>query len=358
MNGVFSIPLAGRPLTASSRASGKRARPLALRGFFAGPENPLVEIGVHAALDSHQQHRRFNPLVFYGPPSTGKSHLALGIASQWRSRDPQAHVVCRAAADFVWELAAAQENRGLSQMQREYRSSDLLVIEDLDHIAGKTSAQHELARTIEAVLQRDGQVILTATRLPRAIPGLTTMLRSRCSAGLAVPLTIPSPATRRQILVHLAALRGLDLSSEVIDLFVLHVAGTVRDMLGALIAIEASSDSLSLSVDSVQQYLESRASCEPDLRTITTKTARHFELKSADLRSPSRRQAITAARSVAVFLARDLTDLSLKRLGQFFGNRDHTTMLHACRRAEQQISSNPEIRDAVESLRQQLIASM
>lgn len=356
MNGVLWIPLPGRPLSAGNSHRAQAGRTLVLRHFIAGPENRLTEVAVHAALAG--EHGHYNPLVFYGPPSTGKSHLALGIAAEWRRRDPTALVICRTANDFAWEYAAAVENRSLDEMLQNYHQASLLVVEDLHHLAGKQAAQLELARLIEALWKNSTQVILTAQQMPQALTSLAPSLRSRASAGLAIPLRTPGEAARRQILSELATLRGLALASDATDLLARSMAGTVRDLLSALITLEATGNSTHISTDAVRSFLDQQAHRpQPSIEAIATEVARHFGIALGDLRSASRRQTVATARSVAVYLARELTDSSLKRIGQFFGNRDHTTMLHACRRAEQRIEQDAETRRTIEQLRSRFATS-
>lgn len=353
MNGVAEIPLAGRPLTVGVATDPDSRRPLVLRNFFAGQENRLCEVAVRAALE--RPANGFNPLYFYGPPLSGKSHLAQGIVAKWRSDKRTTKIVNRTAADFSWEYAAAIENRSLEEMTEEYRTADLLVLENLHHLAGKTAAQLELTRTIDGLISRGGRLVITALELPQKTPGLAPQLRSRCASGLCVPVALPAESARREILRQLARFRGMRFGEDVLESLAEGLAGNVRELLSALVQLESEYGASDVSLESVTEFLRHRESThQPRLEEIAKRVAAHFGVTSRELRGRSRRTTIVTARSVIVYLTRSYTNLSLKKIGAYFGNRDHTTMLHAMRRAEDRIKNDHEFRQAVEQLSDQL----
>ena len=181
--------------------------------FFAGPENRLVEVAVRSVVE--EQINGYNPLVFYGPSGTGKSHLAHGLAAAWKARDRRQRVVCTTAVDFARELADAIETQGVDEFRAKHRGAALLVVEDLGMLAtrksGKLNAQEELIHTLDALVAEDRWVVVTASAAPAALPGILPALQSRLTAGLLIPLAPPGVEARLAIFEQLAALRNIPL---------------------------------------------------------------------------------------------------------------------------------------------------
>ena len=323
--------------------------------FVVGPENRLVEVAVRSVLDD--TNHAYNPLVLYGPSGTGKSHLALGLAAAWKARFRRRPVVHTMAIDFARELADAIQTRTVDDFGIRYRRASLLVVEDLGDLAGKQAAQRELRFTLDALVGAGGRVILTATAAAGQLVGIAPGLQSRLVAGLAVPLAPPGPDARLVILQRLARLRGMELSESVARLLADGLSVTVPELLGVLVRLEmlALVDGGVIDVESARRYLAERnGSRQPSLHEIALATARHFSLKLAELRSPSRRRAVVAARGVAIYLARQLTGQSLAQIGQYFGGRDHTTVSHGHRKTEERLETEPGIRHAVLELQERL----
>ncbi len=403
VDGVVDIPLPGRTLTvdaASCRGGGlRRGSAAALSGtrsvpntfvpntmtrqdaasthFLAGPENRLVEVAVRAVVEGRPN--GYNPLVLYGPSGTGKSHLALGLAAAWKACDRQPHhvagtrrvpkVVCTTAVDFARELADAIETQAVEEFRLKHRGAAMLVVEDLGQLAtrklGKLSAQEELVHTLDALVADSRWVVVTAAAPPWELPGIVPMLQSRLTGGLVVRLAPPERETRLALLRQLAALRDIELPELAAQLLADGLSGTARELTGALLelampeklsgtrsvptTLPATSGTLDLAA--ARQYLASRSrGRQASLHEIALATARHFSLRLSDLRSPSRRRALVAARGVAVYLARHVAGQRLEEIGRYFGGRDHTTVMHSYRTTKKLITGDPAIRAAVEQL--------
>jgi chromosomal replication initiator protein len=352
-DGIVMIPLAGHPMACDARPGDQTDRPAVLGHFLAGPENGLVEPAVHAVLN--RQPCAYNPLVLYGPSGTGKSHLARGLAAAWKTRFPGQRVAYCLAIDFARELADAIVAQAVEDFRLQYRDAALAVFEDVGDLAAKDAAQEELLYTLDAILRKGGQVLVTAKAAPRELPGLTPGLQARLGSGLTVPLAQPGPNARLAILQRLAQLREIDLSDPVAQLLAEGLSGTVPELLGALIQLQvpARHDRQKIDTQAVREYLAQRnATRRPQVRQIALAAARHFSLKLADIRGSSRRRPVVAARDVAMFLARQLTKESLQHIGQYFGGRDHTTVMHACRKTEGLLTADPAIGQAVHELQQ------
>jgi chromosomal replication initiator protein len=354
VNGVVTIPLSGQPLGDHAGATNGHPGPTEIE-FFAGPENCLVEPAVMGILG--RRLTPYNPLVLYGPTGTGKTHLARGIAATWKTNFPQNRVAYATAVDFARELADAFETHSIDDFRRKYRAVGLAVFEDIGELTSKPAAQEELICTLDAIIHRGGQIIVTAPAAPQEIAGLAPALQSRLTAGLCLPLAPPGPDARRAILERWSTLREIDLADSIVKLLAEGLAGTVPELLGAMLQLEVPAREAGRSIDAlhVREYLSRRdKAVRPKVRDIALLTARHFSLRLGDLRGTSRRRPVVVARDVAVYLCRQLTRETLSRIGEYFGGRDHTTVLHACRKTEQQIEADPAIQQAVDQLQRML----
>jgi chromosomal replication initiator protein len=353
VDGIVEIPLPGRPLDGAPAPGTKFAG--GMGSFIAGPENRLVGAAVAAVLDGDASHH--SPLVIYGPAGTGKSHLALGLVSAWKARYPQRPAVYACAVDFARGLADAIDTQTTDEFSLAYRNAALLVIEDLQHLAGKQVAQEELVATLNAVADRGGWVVLTSSMRPTDLPETIASLVSRFVAGLTVPLAPPGQAAREVLVDRLAGLRGTALPTAVTQLLANELEVTAPGLLGAIVQLEglAATSGEPISVKSARRALRQRSEARrPSLRRIAVETARQFSLRLSDLRGPSRRRTVVTARDVATYLARNLTGHSLQHIGAYFGGRDHTTISHGCRKLREQLEREPALRQSVLELQERL----
>jgi chromosomal replication initiator protein len=355
VDGVVDIPLPGR----SFEPEGEDGSAAAACHFLAGPENRLIEVAVRSIID--QPDTGYNPLVLCGPSGSGKSHIAQGLATVWRTRNRRDRVVLTTAVDFARELADAIESQAVEEFRVKHRTANLLVVEDLGQLtsgkSGKLSAQEEFIHTLDAMLVADGWVVVTASAAPAELPGLLPALQSRLAVGLTIPLAPPGPAARLAVLQQLAALRKVQLPESVAQVLADGLAGTVPDLAGALLhlAMGGPVGDGPIDLPSVRRYLTQRnRQQQPSLHEIALATARHFSLRLADLRSPVRRRALVTARGVAIYLARHFAGASLQEIGRYFGGRDHTTIMHSCRKMEEIAEGDPTLHTAIEKLRKEL----
>jgi chromosomal replication initiator protein len=356
VDGVTEIPLPGRPLRFELPTGAEEK--LVLREFVAGPENRLVVVAVRSVLNDVSC--PYSPVVFYGASGTGKSHLAMGLATLWRACFPKQPVVYATTTDFARQLADAIQTKTADDFGTRYRRAALLVLEQLDQLAGKRATQRELTTTLDRLHQSGGRAVLTTSRAPAELPGIAPSLQTRLVAGLAVPLASPGRDARLIILRRLAKLRHVKLSDQAAGALRDGLSGTVPELLAALGRLETSAraDSGLIDLEAARRYLGERHGCrQPSLRDIASGTARQFSLTLGDLRGRSRRRTVATARAVAMYVARNMTDATLQQIGRYFGRRDHTTVAHGCRETEHRLGTNPEVRHAVLELERELKAT-
>ena len=319
--------------------------------YLLGPENQLARVAVEAILEGGSDH--LNPIVFHGPPGIGKTHLAMGLAAAWKSRNRQSQALYVPAIDFARELTDAIEEQAVDDFRARYRHPSLLALDDVERLSPKEAAQRELLYTIDALLESGGRVVLTSSTPPEYLAGLLPGLSGRLLSGLSVGLALPGFETRIAILTQLAQSRPIAVGEAVLRLLAEKLSAPVPALVAALHNLELAArlEGSAITLERARRYLAERSSLEqPTLREIAAATARHFSLKLADLRSPSRRRTVVAARGVAMYLARTLTVQSLTQIGVYFHGRDHSTVSHGCRKTRRLLDSDPAIRDAARLL--------
>ena len=278
--------------------------------------------------------------------------MSLGGGSDER---PYRTVRYTRAADFARELSDAIDVQAVEELRTKYRTVALLILEDVGRLAGKAAAQEELMHILDVLVASGRKVVVTASAAPGELAGIVPGLQSRLIEGLSIPLAPPGPKARVAILRQLASLRGTELSEQVTQMLAEGLDGTAAELHGLLTQLEVRAKLAggTISPESARRLLAKRSGAHrPPLKDIAAVTARYFSLKVVEIRSPSRRKAVVTARNVAMYLARHITGDSLEQIGRYFGGRDHTTVMHGCRKTESLLTSDAAIRKAVLQLRQ------
>lgn len=301
----------------------------------------------------------YNPLYIYGGTGLGKTHLMQAIGNLVRSQQPQAKVRYITAHRFVNEMVRSIQHNAIEDFNHRYRTLDVLLIDDIQFFAGKDRTQEELFHTFNTLMDLNSQIGISCDRYPKEVEGLEERLRSRFGWGLTVAIEPPELETRIAILMRKAAARGVDLPEEVAFFISERIQSNVRDLEGAFNRVLAHARFLgrSIDMDLTKEALADLLEMQTRLITIENiqKTvANYFNIRVSDMRSKKRSRAIAAPRQVAMALAKELTDHSLPEIGDAFGGRDHTTVLHACRKVEERSSGDPRVREDLSNLRRVL----
>ncbi|VAW76198.1 Chromosomal replication initiator protein DnaA [hydrothermal vent metagenome] len=282
----------------------------------------------------------YNPLFIYGGVGLGKTHLMHAVGNMIVNRQPGAQVVYLHSERFVADMVKALQHNAMNEFKRYYRNVDALLIDDIQFFAGKERSQEEFFHTFNSLLEGHSQIIMTCDRYPKEIKGLEERLKSRFGWGLTVAIEPPELETRVAILVNKAAQAHIDLPNEVAFFVARRINSNVRELEGALKRIIASSKFTGRSIDLkfTKEALRDLLALQDKLVSIDNiqKTvAEYYKIRVADLHSARRTRSITRPRQIAMALAKELTNHSLPEIGTAFGGRDHTTVLHACRKVSE-----------------------
>jgi len=302
--------------------------------FVEGKSNQLARAA--AIQVAENPGRAYNPLFIYGGVGLGKTHLMHAIGNRICAVNPDARIAYVHSERFVGDMVRALQHNTINEFKTAYRSLDALLIDDIQFFAGKERSQEEFFHTFNALLEGQQQVILTCDRYPKEVEGLEERLKSRFGWGLTVAIEPPELETCVAILMSKATATGVDLPEEVAFFVAKRIRSNVRELEGALRRVIANSQFTGrpITLDFAKEALKDLLALQERLVTIDNiqKTvAEYYKIRVADLLSKRRSRSITRPRQVAMALAKELTNHSLPEIGDAFGGRDHTTVLHACR---------------------------
>ena len=326
--------------------------------FIVGPENEMAH-GASLAVAKEPGHY-YNPLFIHGPTGLGKTHLMHAIAHSVYAANPQARIAYISSETFTNDFIQALQTGSVASFRRRYRELDLLLIDDIHFLAGKESTQDEFFHTFNELHNNHKQVVLTSDRPASEIAKLQERLVSRFQWGMVCSIQAPGLETRIAILRKKAAARGLDLQPEIAEFIASRIARNVRNLEGAvtrivgLVGMTRKPLELTQVEKLLHDILVEEASHTLTAEVIQRKVAEHYRIQMSDMTSKRRMQNIAFPRQVAMYLATQLTGMSLVSIGQAFGGRDHGTVIHARKTVVNQMEVDANVRRTVEYLRAQL----
>ena len=322
--------------------------------YVVGPQNKLAFAASKAVTEKPGEN--YNPLFIYGDSGLGKTHLLYAIANALRKKRPDARIVYVKGDDFTNELIASiRENRN-AEFREKYRQTDILLMDDIQFIAGKIQTQEEFFHTFNTLYESGKQIVLTSDRPPREMTQLEDRLRTRFEWGLMVDVAPPDFETRLAIIQNKAAALGVKLPNEVTDYIAENVTSNVRQLEGTLNKILAYRDLLGDQVDeeavgrAVRDMLLKSNEYAPSPKVIISYVAKYYHLDEDTIRGQSRGRDVVAARQVAIYLIRRMHATPLTEIGKEFGNRDHSTILHSLDKVETQMQTDPAFAERVKEI--------
>lgn len=325
--------------------------------FVTGATNEFACAAARRIVDSSQA--VFNPLFLYGGVGLGKTHLMHAIAHAIRSRHPERRVIYLSAEKFMYSFVRALRYKDTMAFKEQFRSVDVLMIDDVQFISGKDTTQEEFFHTFNALVDQGRQVVISADKSPADLDDIGDRLRSRLSSGLVADIHPTTYDLRLGILSTKAETSGVVVPPKVLEFLAHKISSNIRELEGALTRLIAHAQLVgrALSLETAQDVLRDLLRANDRRVTIDEiqkRVAEHFQLRVSDMHSARRSRSIARPRQIAMFLSKQLTSRSLPEIGRKFGGRDHTTVIHAVKKINQLMSSDTAFAEDVELLRRML----
>ena len=321
--------------------------------FVVGPSNQLACSAAQAVADAPG--RRYNPLFIYGSSGLGKTHLLYAIAHEIRRQSPSARILYIKGDEFINDfIETVRSGRSMNEFRIKYREADLMLVDDIQFVAGKVETQNEFFHTFNTLYESKKQIVLTSDRPPQEMALLDDRLRTRFEWGLMADVQQPVLETRVAIVKNKAANLGLILDDSIANYIAGKITSNVRQLEGTVHKIKAFHD-LNIPIDqsavdrAIQDMIRSNEfTITPD--NIIKEVCRYFRLEEDQIRGPSRSRDILNARQIAMYLIRRMTSLSLDETGKLFGGRDHSTVLNSINKVEKKMQSDPIYSETIKDI--------
>lgn len=302
----------------------------------------------------------YNPLFFYGGVGLGKTHLMHAIGHQMLAINPQAKVKYVSSETFANDFINSIKNKTSEEFRQEYRKVDLLLVDDIQFFADKEATQEEFFHTFENLYNDNKQIVLTSDRLPNEIPKLQERLVSRFAWGLSVDITPPDLETRTAILRKKAQAENLEIPDDTLSYIAGQIDSNIRELEGALVRVQAfatmnSADiTTSIAADALKS-LKGTSNSQLSISKIQDEVAKFYHIQLKDLKGKKRVKTIVVPRQIAMYLAREMTESSLPKIGAEFGGKDHTTVIHAHEKISQLMKSDSNIQQEIAEIKNLLL---
>ncbi len=322
--------------------------------FVIGNSNRFAHAACVAVAESPA--KAYNPLFIYGGVGLGKTHLMHAIGHYIVGKNSDSKILYLSSETFTNELINSIKDDKNEAFRNKYRKVDVILVDDIQFIAGKERTQEEFFHTFNALHDANKQIIISSDRTPKEIPTLEDRLRSRFEMGLIADIQAPDFETRIAILRKKAQVENRDIPNEVMVHIAKNIKSNIRELEGALVRVIAYSDltkkdiTYELACEALKDIFQSSGSNELNTASIKEKVSQIFSIKMEDFQSKKRTRAIAYPRQIAMYLCRELTDMSLPKIGEEFGGRDHTTVIHACEKVSQDMEKDDEVKSKIEKM--------
>lgn len=323
--------------------------------FVVGSSNELAYAASYAVAQNPAALNPYNPLFLYGNSGLGKTHLMHAIGHYVLQENPGKKVLCVSSETFTNELVKAIQNKKMDEFRHKYRNVDVLMIDDIQFIEKKDSTQEELFHTFNALYESNKQIVLSSDRPPKEIKSIDKRLQTRFEWGLPVDIQPPDFETRVAILKNKAEMEDIEVNDDLLEIFSViadKITTNIRELEGALNRVIAHANLMNkpLTRDTAREVLTDvfdTSNREVDATLIKNTVCTHFGISVQDVDSAKRTKNLAHPRQIAMYLCRELTDLSLPKIGENFGNRDHTTVMHACEKISKQMKTDESLRKLI-----------
>ena len=322
--------------------------------FIVGSSNKFAHAAAMAVATNLSSN--YNPLFIHGPSGLGKTHLLMAICNEVNRNHPDLKILYVQGEEFTNELIDAIRNENTAGFHDKYRSADVLLVDDIQFIAGKESTQEEFFHTFNTLWQAGKQIVLTSDRPPREIRTLEERLRTRFEWGLMADISAPDFETRIAIIRRKAELLDFEIPDDVAQYIANRIKSNIRQLEGAVKKLKAyklmigASPSIALAQNAIKDILNDNQPVAITVERIIDEVSRTFGVSSADIRSNRRTAAISNARQVAIYIVREVTQMSMAAIGQEFGGRDHSTIVYANSQVEKQMASDRKYKETIEDI--------
>jgi len=327
--------------------------------FIVGGNNEFAKTASES-VSNNPGEQNFNPLIIYGGVGLGKTHLMHAIGNRALEKNNDLNVVNITSEQFTLDFVNSLRKNKTIEFAQNYRSSDILLIDDIQFFRGKEQTQEQFFHTFNVLHQSGKQIVLTADKFPGEMKGLQSRLLSRFQSGLCVDVQPPNFEVRVAILLEKADQNGLVLDYSIIEFIARHIKNNVRELEGTIIRLLAKSSLLNVEINNqlvtevVKERVGGRIGNEVSIENIVKKVSEISQIKEHDIVGKSRKMEIAEARQVSMYLCRDIMGTSLNNIGMFFGGRDHTTVLHALKTVKEKKSNDVRMEKMITSIRKEL----
>lgn len=322
--------------------------------FVVGSSNRFAHAAAQAVAATPGS--AYNPLFIYGNSGLGKTHLLCAISNEVKRNNPDADIIFTRGEDFVTLIVEGIKEMKMKEIHDKYRNCDVLLVDDIQFIAGKESTQEEFFHTFNALTQANKQIVLTSDRAPKDIEILDERLRNRFEWGLIADIQPPDIETRMAIIQRKASTLGLELPQDVVQYVAEKIKTNIRQLEGAvkkinaLVNIEGASINIAMAQNAIKDIMNDSRPVSSIVGNIIAETSRTFGVPQADITSKKKDAKTAKARQVAIYIVREITDLTQKEISEFFGNRDRTTILYSIDTIKQEVERDSSLKKTVDNI--------